>query len=245
MRRAPALPLLPTAMATDINIVRQILNDVAFYVDATDKTKVYAEYCKDDDRVYFQSIDSADFASCLRVWYRDAVGDDSKPSVKEILTLIMDDHNYYGEFPEVEPKTRVAGNLTGGIEYYLADKKNRVIAINSGSWYVCTDPQHRFLTSSSQLKQVMPKRTDKSLVDLLKPLVNLKGDDLILFAIWLAQGFSGGAHYGLLLSAERGSAKTTLTRLVNQIIDPSTYFRFRTLLWIPAWGVVRVKMERH
>ena len=208
-------------MPNDHNIVMEILSDVTFYVDATDKTRIYAEYLKNDDRVYFQSIDSADFASCLRIWYRDVAGDDSNPSVKDILTRIKDDYNFYGEFPEIEPKNRVAGSLTDGIEYYLADKKNRVIAVNSGSWYVCKDPQHRFLTSSSQLKQVMPKRTDKSLVDLLKPLVNLKGDDLILFAIWLAQGFSGGAHYGLLLSAERGSAKTTLTRLVNQIIDPS------------------------
>ncbi len=208
-------------MSTDIKIVRKILKGVTFYADATDKTRIYAEYCKDDSRVHFQSYESADFASCLRIWYRDAAGEDSKPNVRDILTLIMDDRNYYDEFPEIEPRTRVAGCLADGIEYNLADYNNTVIEVRNGMWQVCPSPQYRFLTSSSQLKQVVPKKTQKTLVELLAPLVNLKGDNLTLFAIWLTQGFSGGSHYGLLLSAERGSAKSTLTRLVNQIIDPS------------------------
>ena len=170
-------------MATNIKVVRKILSNVTFYADATDKTRVYAEYSKDDDRVHFQSIKGSDFESCLRIWYRDVAGDDSKPSVKEIQTFIMDDKNYYGTFPEVEPKTRVAGSLENGIEYYLADSKNRVIAVDGGDWYVSENPQYRFLTSSSQHKQVLPARTNESLIELLKPLVNLKGDDLLLFAI--------------------------------------------------------------
>lgn len=208
-------------MATDIKIVREILKNVVFYADSTDKTRIYAEYCKDDERVHFQSYNSADFASCLRIWYKNVAGENAKPNVNDILTLIMDEKNYYGEFPEIDPRTRVAGSLADGIEYNLADDDNTVIEVCGGTWQVSTDPQYRFLTSSSQLKQVMPKQSKRSLVELLAPLVNLKGDDLMLFAIWLTQGFSGGSHYGLLLSAERGSAKSTLTRLVNQIVDPS------------------------
>lgn len=213
--------VLLALMATDFKIVKKILKDVSFYVDATDKTRIYAEYRKNDDRVHFQSIESADFESALRIWYRTLAGDDAKPSVKEIQTMICDEQNYYGEFPEIEPRTRVAGSLTKGLEYYLANSDNCVIKVANGSWDISESPQHRFLTSSSQLKQVMPKRTKQSLVELLQPLVNLQGDNLILFAIWLTQGFSGGSHHGLLLSAERGSAKSTLTRLVNQIVDPS------------------------
>lgn len=208
-------------MATDIKIVREILKDVVFYADSTDKTRIYAEYSKDNGRVHFQSYDSDDFASCLRIWYRNIAGENTKPSVSDILTLIMDEKNYYGEFPEIEPRTRVAGCLAKGIEYYLANEDNTVIEVRNGVWQVSTAPQYRFLTSSSQLKQVMPVRSGKTLIELLAPLVNLKGDDLTLFAIWLVQGFSGGSHYGLLLSAERGSSKSTLTRLVNQILDPS------------------------
>lgn len=219
--RASALRYLLNQMATDLKIVRKILDDVTFYIDATDKTRVYAEYKKDDDRTHFQSIASDDFASCLRIWYRNIAGDNTKPSVKEILTFIVDEKNYYGGLPEVEPRTRVAGSLADGIEYYLSDSKNQVIVVDNGSWCASNNPQYRFLTSSSQIKQVMPKRTSESLVDLLKPLVNLRGDDLVLFAVWLVQCFSGGTHYGLLLSAERGSSKSTLTRLINQIVDPS------------------------
>ena len=221
VRGASALRTLLKIMSTDRKVVEEILSDVTFYVDSTDRTRIYAEYRKDDDCVHFQSITSSDFESCLRIWYADVAGDDANPSVRQIQTWIMDQQNYRRKFPEVEPRTRVAGSLEEGIEYNLADERNQVIAIKDGSWQISEDPEYRFLTSSSQLPQVMPMRSSASLEALLKPLVNLKGDDLILFAIWLAQGFSGGSHYGLLLSAQRGSAKSTLTRLVNRIVDPS------------------------
>lgn len=208
-------------MSTDFKIVKKILKNVKFYVDVTDKSRIYAEYCKNDDRVHFQSIESDDFESALRIWYRNLAGSDAKPSVNDIQTMIRDEQNYFGEFPEIEPRTRVAGSLAEGLEYYLADSESNVIEVANGRWGLSENPRYRFLTSSSQLKQVMPKQTGQSLVDLLKPLVNLKGDDLTLFAIWLVQAFSGGSHYGLLLSAERGSAKSTLTRQINQIVDPS------------------------
>lgn len=208
-------------MAIDDRIVNKIIEGVNFYVDSTDRYRIYAEYQKDDECVHFQSIDSADFASCLRIWYKRIAGNNAKPSVEDIRTTIRDLSNYYREYPEIEPRTRVAGSLSKGIEYYLADEGNNVIEVRNGSWQVSLNPQHRFLTSSSQLAQVMPKRSTKPLFELLAPLVNLKGNDLILFSIWLIQCFSGGSHYGLLLSAERGSAKSTLTRLVNQILDPS------------------------
>lgn len=205
----------------DLNVVEEILSDVTFYVDATDKTRIYAEYSKDDNRIHFQSIDSADFASCLRIWYHQTATDNSKARVSEILTAIRDQFNYFGCYPAIEPRIRVAGSLATDLEYYLADSKSRIIEVRNGSWGLCSDPQYRFLTSSSQMKQVLPKRTKKSLIDLLAPLVNLKGDDLLLFAIWLVQCFSGGSHYGLILTAERGSSKSTLTRLVNKVLDPS------------------------
>lgn len=208
-------------MATDMKIVNIMLENVEFYVDAVDRTEIYAEYRKDDSRVYFQRIDSADFASCLRIWYSRYARDNSKPSVEEIRTYIRDDQNYFGEFQEVQPYTRVAGSLATGIEYNLADRNNTVIEIRNGQWQVATKPTYRFLTSSSQLPQVMPKKTDKTLLELLAPLVNLNGDDLILFALWLAQAFCGGAHYGLMLTAQRGSSKSTMTKLVNRLLDPS------------------------
>ncbi len=202
-------------------MISKVLEGVTFYVDATDKTCVYAEYCKDDDRVHFHSIDSDDFASCLRIWYKRVTGKDPAQAVKPIITLIKDDCNYYGNFPEIAPQKRVAGNLKSGLEYFLANEHNDVISVSNGTWQVCQEPRYRFLTSSSQHKQVVPERTETPLVTLLKPLVNLHGDDLLLFSIWLAQAFTSGAHYGLMLSAQRGSSKSTLTRLVNHIIDPS------------------------
>lgn len=205
---------------SDANFYK-LLEDVDFYVDATDRSKVYVQYKKDGDSVYFNTYDSEDFKACLRIWYRDLAATSKPLNVTEVLQRISDENLYYGNFEEVEPHTRVAGSLNSFLEYSLADRANHIVEVSNGTWKIKTTSDYHFLTPSSQKSQVIPQATTTPLVDLLAPIVNLKGDDLTLFAIWLTQCFSGGAHYGMMLSAARGSAKSTLTRLINAIVDPS------------------------
>ena len=208
-------------MLPNDDIIEELLSDVAFFADATDHTKIYAQYKKDDEILRFNRCDSEEFKACLRIWHKRVIGSNKPLDVKALLTYISDQRLFYSDFPLVEARTRTAGSLKTGIEYFLADDKASVIEIKNGRWALAEQPQHHFLTPAIQKTQVMPKKTDQNLTDLLAPIVNLKGDDLTLFAIWLTQAFSGGAHYGVMLSAERGSSKSTLTRLIKDILDPS------------------------
>lgn len=208
-------------MAINWKYVDEILEPINFYRDFYDRYTVYAEYTKKEGCLEFYPIESQEFESCLRIWYRAVSQKREAVPVGEIIQYIKDESNFFEEFEQVLPCTRIAGNMRDGIEYYLADKRHRVISVKDGAWKIENEPKHKFLTTRSCQEQMLPEACDESIVDLLGPLVNLSGDDLLLFAIWLIQAFSSGTHYGLLLSAQRGSGKSTLTRLIHRIIDPS------------------------
>lgn len=209
-------------MKPDMNIVGKILKNVTFYCDELDPSIIYAEYEKNDHTLHFQNIDSNEFSSCLRIWYGKESGSNDEVDVKPILRYIHDDSNYYQDFPAIQTHTRIAGNLRDGIEYFLADKARQVVSIKDGTWDITTESEHKFLSSASHSAQRIPERSKgKNILTLLGPFANLKDDDLTLFVIWLIQTFSGGSHYGIMFSAERGSGKSTLNRIIDRLLDPS------------------------
>ena len=208
-------------MKIDWDIVDQIIDEVAFYVDRYDRYTLYAEYRKAKECLEFYPVDSAEFRSCLRVWYRELTGERDPPAVERIIQYIQDEANYFEDLETVEPCARMAGNLYDGLEYFLADSARRVVAIRDGSWGVSKVSQYKFLSTRAFEEQVIPQKCEKSLVELLAPLVNLRGDDLLLFAIWLTHTFCCGTRYGVMLSAERGSGKSSMTRTIGRLVDPS------------------------
>lgn len=203
------------------DIIESILKQITFFVDKHDRYEVYAEYENDNGCVCFFPIHSLDFEATLRVWYRDYADTDAVPSIQPVIQYIQDESIVHGGLEEVEPNCRIAGNLHNGISYFLADKARTVIRIADGSWETTNVDHHKFLTTSSHLPQVMPQSCEEDIFDLLAPCFNLKNDDLTLLIIWLIQCFSGGSHYGVMLSAERGSGKSTLTNTISLILDPS------------------------
>lgn len=208
-------------MSLDWNCIDDILDEMMFFADKYDKYTVYAEYQKKADCWEFYPVNSRDFKSLLRTWYRSKKDVREAPSMDKVIEYIEDESSVHEELEEVTPYTRIAGNMHDGIEYYLADKYHRVVTVENGMWWVNPKPRNKFLTTKACTVQVEPENSDEDLLKLLAPLVNLKKDDLLLFTVWLIQGFSGGTHYGVLLSAERGSGKSTLTRLIRNVLDPS------------------------
>lgn len=208
-------------MKIDWEIVDQITENVAFFTDRYDRYTLYAEYRKAKQCIEFYPVDSEEFESCLRVWYRHLSGKRDAPPVNRIIEYIRDESNFHEDLDSVEPYARIAGNLKDGIEYFLADRLRHVVKISGGSWELSAEPQYKFLSTRTFEAQVFPKQSNENLIELLEPLVNLRGDNLMLFAIWLTQAFSCGTHYGVMLSAERGSGKSSLTRAISKILDPS------------------------
>ena len=207
-------------MKIDWDMVKDALDNVVFYVDKNDRQIVYAEYMKPSGAIWFAPIESKDFRSFLRMEYLARAGKDDVLDVNTVLTRIHDHANYDEIYGEIETYNRVAGKLATGVEYYLADKMQRVVRISKGKWRICRKKHFKFLTGSC-LAQVEPVHSDKNIRDLLAPYVNLTGDSYLLFIVWLIQCFTCGNHYGLMISAGPGSGKSSMTRLISRLIDPS------------------------
>lgn len=201
-------------------------DNIEFYGDKTDPSVIYAEFVVPSDndssleKEYFVRIDSSIFESYIRVFVVPQL--EEKTSVARLLVDIKDYFNLYPCEDEVAPKIRAAGYLQDGlIEYDLCNKQQEYVKVSADRWEITTSHQHKFIKSSKHLAQVCPKKSNKSLLKLLKPYVNVSKRQLILFVAWLVQAFCQGSHHCLIISATKGCGKTTLSKAVQKILDNS------------------------
>ena len=85
MEENPSLGVKEESMKIDCNIVDVIVGNVAFYTDRYDRYALYAEYQKTKKCLEFYPVESKEFESCLRVWYRAKSGGRDAPNVMRIL----------------------------------------------------------------------------------------------------------------------------------------------------------------
>ena len=208
-------------MKIDIDTIERILENVKFYDDALNRNIVYAEYKMQSGEPRLSSIDGEDFRAFLRIAYSEETGSLEQLSEAPIIQRIHDESRTYGKNEKIKISHRVAGDLYSTIEYFPSDAAETVIKVDAKGIRKTRKTTHKFIKRAGSYEQVMPKENDEDLVELLKPFVNMKGDALLLFVIWLVQAFSGGSHYCIWLSAERGSGKSLLTHVINKLVDPS------------------------
>lgn len=208
-------------MKIDWDIADKIIEEISFFASVYDANEIYAEYASAQGNICFSELESKEVASFIRMRYKVLAQSREVPKIDPIIEDIKDRACYYGGLPAVDPHTRIAGNLRDGIAYFLAGTDRRVVSVSDGSWAVTASSPHKFLSGTAHHAQAAPVKSDEDIFELLAPCINLHGDDMTLFVLWLIQSFSGGSHYGLMLKAERGSGKTTLTKVVNQLLDPS------------------------
>ena len=208
-------------MKIDYDIIDKILNEVSLYVDKNDSSIVYAEFVKLNGRPWFSSIDGETFKGYLRLKYRELANTDDELQVKQVLRLVHDSISQIGGYELVDVHYRVAGNLSTGVEYYLADEKQRVVQADTGGVKTTAKKRNKFINRAGTLQQVAPISGDRDIFTLLQPYVNLEGDSFKLFVIWLIQTFCDRTHYSLFISAERGSGKSVLTYVIGELLDPS------------------------
>lgn len=104
--------------------------------------------------------------------------------------------------------------------YDMANEGQEFVVWEDGRWDVLPGV-YPFMRGDATRAQARPAKTDKLLVDLLRPLVNCSEDDLLLVAGWLIGCFKVGGPYPVLaLHGMQGSAKTTTTRLLKRLVDP-------------------------
>jgi Bifunctional DNA primase/polymerase, N-terminal len=122
--------------------------------------------------------------------------------------------------PEHEVYCRV-GSVDGKFYLDLANEQWQVIEIDAHGWRVVNDPPIRFRRSNDQLPLPIPVQGGS--IEVLRPLVrSATEEDWMLMIGWLLFALCPDGPYPILnLNGERGSAKSTTSRLFRCVIDPS------------------------
>ena len=91
----------------------------------------------------------------------------------------------------------------------------------ASGWSVVDRPSVHFNRPQGQLPLPMPGRDGS--IDLLRPFVNLTDSGFVLLIGWMAAALRPAGPYPVLvIHGEQGSAKSTLVKVIRQLIDPQT-----------------------
>lgn len=202
--------------------MKQILEEeVIFYTDKLNPNDVYVEFELPNEAVCFEPIKSRMFKAFLSVRYRELAEEYERPDCKSMLEVKEDDAIYHQENP-VDIHKRVAGNMRGGIAYFLADPEWRTVLVSAKGWKIKRSKKLKFLKYATDEAQVEPVGGGDYL-KLILPKLNMSPDDALLYAIFLVQGFSrSSSHFCAVISSRKGTGKSTLTKQSVALIDPST-----------------------
>jgi len=121
--------------------------------------------------------------------------------------------------PEREVFVRVAHH--GGAVYLdLCDERWRAVEVDRDGWRIVSAPPIRFKRERGMRPLPEPERGGH--LDELREFVNVSGEtDWTLLKGWLAVTLSQGPYLVLTVQGEQGSAKSTLCRLLRELVDPS------------------------
>jgi hypothetical protein len=113
------------------------------------------------------------------------------------------------------------GEADGKLYYDLGDDLWRVVEIGEHGWRVLDKSPVKFIRPSGYKAQVMPVRGGK--LDELKDFINVvSDDDWVLLIGWLISAFRPSGPYAILsLAGTQDAAKSTTTKMLRLIVDPS------------------------
>ncbi len=117
---------------------------------------------------------------------------------------------------------RVGGDAESIVYFDLANENWEVVEITAGGWRIVTEPPIKFERTRGML--ALPRPVAGGTLDLLRPYVNLPGDDeWLLFISWLIGGLRPKGPYPVLtVYGGHGSAKSTLSQVARRLVDPNT-----------------------
>ena len=200
------------------DLVFSVIDGVKFFSDSCNREAFFAEFYNGSNIKHFARIDSVEFRAYLTLKALEITDGAQSLNDQAAVEYLRKYFAHYGSPPSVDVYIRTAGDLEHGIEYDLKDEAQHSVRISPTGWKITQKKKHKFLSSSTALSQVLPKRSDE---ELLKPFVNIQGDQYKLFVIWLVQAFCSGKHTALLVRAPRGSGKSSLARIIRALTDPA------------------------
>lgn len=134
--------------------------------------------------------------------------------------LVLEGHAQ--EADETVLHLRVAEH-DGAIYLDLGDHTGRAVKIRNGEWVVTSNVPVRFRRTTLMSPLPEPIRMNgRSLLMLLGEWLNVRAEDWPIIVSWLvAAFFEDIPHPALTLVAEQGTGKTTATKVIVGLIDPS------------------------
>ncbi|GHT02029.1 ATP-binding protein [Synergistales bacterium] len=104
----------------------------------------------------------------------------------------------------------------------LCNEDFQVVEIDGGGWRIVDgDSAPWFIRSSGMCALPIPERGGS--LDMLRDFCNVNDDDFVVMVSWLVAACNPHGAYPLLaLSSEHGSGKSTVTTILQRIIDANT-----------------------
>ncbi|MFG1393717.1 ATP-binding protein [Xanthobacter agilis] len=126
----------------------------------------------------------------------------------------------YSEGTERAPCLRV-GASEGRSYIDLCDSAWRAVEIDAEGWRIVSAPPVAFIRSGQM--RPLPAPEAGYLVEELRGFVNVeRDDDFVLLLAWLVAALRSRGPYPILTFAgEQGTGKSTLSRLVRELVDPN------------------------
>ncbi|AFZ38056.1 hypothetical protein Sta7437_4598 (plasmid) [Stanieria cyanosphaera PCC 7437] len=213
MRSPTMIKPIKTVITTILEAIFTILSSGLFHTpDDTAYIDVYRYQLR---QTY--PVNSAKFKQWLKAYARDKYNKFLTPKEVNLLIEQLETEALF------KPKAEIYHNRViqykGTIYINVGDDKGNAIAINKQNWYIINNPPVRFKTSQFIEPLPFPVRGGK-IEDLLE-FTNLNPEQLILVAGWLLGTLSPNPPYPLLIiTGEQGSGKSSLAKMLKQLIDP-------------------------
>jgi len=202
---------------SDASFLIQLTADMEFFHTPTDDR--YVSYERDMHRETHPLGRGSRFKEELaRRFYTQKGRPPSTNAMTSAMPIFED--RAYRSAPAVEVYTRV-GKHEGAIYIDLADKDWRAIEIKADGWRVVHNPPVRFRRAKGMLP--LPDPACGGHLSELRPFINVPDDEnWALVAAWLVMAVHPDGPYPILdIHGEQGSAKTTTTKRLRQVIDPA------------------------
>ena len=159
------------------------------------------------------------FRPWLRGRYYEITGTAaSTAAINSALDLFEAQAQFDG--PEREVHVRLAEH-GGHIYLDLADEYWRAVEIGPDGWRVIGSPPVRFRRAAGMLPLPTPQAGGS--IEELASFLNLPSrNDFVLVVAWLFATLRAGGPYPVLaIAGEQGSAKTVLSKLLKDLVDPN------------------------
>jgi hypothetical protein len=216
--------LLDTAMPADArksksksqsSVLVELAEDVELF--HTGEGDTYATISIDAHRETW-ALRSRGFRDWLSKHYYESEGSiPNSQALQDALNTLQGIARHNG--PKHEIHIRLA-SVDGCIWLDLCDENWRVVKISTDGWEVVGESPVKFRRTKGM--KALPAPVAGGCVSSLRHLLNVTDADWPLFLSWLVSAFRPGYPFPVLvLHGEQGSAKSTVSKMLRDLVDPN------------------------